>query len=168
MLRSAFELIVESGDAAVPALTVSLHETMNLGWDNADNIHLNAYVSEAFEYRLSGRRGDAHRVTIVIYGGSYGKGEQGRDTVAFVDLDALGVAPDGTFDIRLSAREQPGSWIRLGPGSTTLMIRQTFWDRRTERPGEFRIERCGGGLELTKPLHFLLIPLDRFGRLLPE
>lgn len=141
MLRSAFELIVESGDAAVPALTVSLHETMKLGWDNPDNVHLNAYVSEAFEYRVFGRRGDAHTVTFAIYGGSYGKSEQGRDTVAFVDLDALEVAPDGTFEVRLSAREQPGNWIRLGPGATTLMIRQTFWDRRTESPGEFRIER---------------------------
>jgi hypothetical protein len=141
MMRSAFELIVESGDAAVPALTVSLHETMKLGWDNPDNIHHNAYVSEAFEYRLSGRRGDAHTVTFAIYGGSYGKGEQGRDTVAFVDLDTLEIAPDGSFEARLSAREQPGNWIRLGPGSTTLMIRQTFWDRRIERPGEFRIER---------------------------
>lgn len=141
MLRSAFELIVESGDAAVPALTVSLHETMKLGWDNPDNIHLNAYISENFEYRLFGRRGDAHTVTFAIYGGSYGKSEQGRDTVAFVDLDALEVAPDGRFEARLSAREQPGNWIRLGPGSTTLMIRQTFWDRRVERPGEFAIER---------------------------
>lgn len=147
MMRSAFELIVESGDAAVPALTVSLHETMKLGWDNPDNIHHNAYISEAFEYRLFGRRGDAHTVTFAIYGGSYGKGEQGRDTVAFVDLDELEVAPDGSFEIRLSAhqqeatREQKGNWIRLGPGSTTLMIRQTFWDRRTERVGEFHIER---------------------------
>ncbi|MBY0400198.1 hypothetical protein K2X89_07880 [Myxococcota bacterium] len=141
MLRSAFELIVESGDAAVPALTVSLHETMKLGWDNPDNIHHNAYVSEAFEYRLSGRRGEAHTVTFAIYGGSYGKGEQGRDTVAFVELDDLEIAPDGSFEVRLSAREQAGNWIRLGPGSTTLMIRQTFWDRTRERPGEFRIER---------------------------
>jgi Protein of unknown function (DUF1214) len=141
MLRSAFELIVESGDAAVPALTVSLHETMKLGWDNPDNIHHNAYVSENFEYKLTGRRGEAHTVTIAIYGGSYGKGEQGRATVSFVDLADLEVAPDGRFEICLSAREQAGNWVRLGPGSTTLMIRQTFWDRRRERPGEFALER---------------------------
>ena len=142
MLRSAFELIVESGDAAVPALTVSLHETMKLGWDNPDNLHLNAYVSESFEYRLHGRRGDAHTITIAIYGGSYGKSQQGRDTVAFVDLDDLAVAPDGSFEIRLSAREQPGNWIPLGPGATTLMIRQTFWDKANDRHGEFRLERA--------------------------
>lgn len=144
MLRSAFELIMESGDASVPALTVSLHETMKLGWDNPDNVHHNAYVSDAFEYRLSGRRGDAHTVTLAIYGGSYGKGEQGRDTLAFVDVDDFDLAPDGRFEVRLSAREQPGNWIRLAPGSTTLMIRQTFWDRRSERTGEFRLERTDG------------------------
>jgi hypothetical protein len=147
MLRSAFELIVESGDAAVPALTVSLHETMKLGWDNPDNIHHNAYISEAFEYRVFVRRGDAHTVTFAIYGGCYVKSEKGRDTVAFVDLADLEVESDGRFEVRLSARDQPGNWIRLGPGATTLMIRQTFWDRRSDRPGEFRIE----GTDATEP-----------------
>jgi len=141
MLRSAFELIVESGDAAVPAFTLSLHETMKLGWDNPDNIHLNAYVSDAFEYRVFGQRGDAHTVSFAVYGGSYGKAEKGRDTVAFVDLDDLEIAPDGSFEVRLSTREQPGNWIELRPGATTLMIRQTFWDRTRERAGDFRIER---------------------------
>lgn len=141
MVRSAFELTLEAGDASKPALVTSLHETLKLGWDNPDNIHLNAYVSDAFEYRLSGVRGDAHTISFAIYGGSYGKKEQGRRTVAFADLSDLQVKPDGTFEIALSVREQPGNWIPLEPGATTLMIRQTFWDRRTDTPGRFRIER---------------------------
>lgn len=141
MLRSAFELTLEGGDASKPLLVTSLHETLKLGWDNPDNIHLNAYVSEAFRYRLYGTRGDAHTVSIAIYGGSYGKKEQGRSTVAFVDLDDFEIGPDGRFEIELSATEQPGNWIELGPGSTTLMIRQTFWDRTVETPGRFRLER---------------------------
>jgi hypothetical protein len=141
MLRSAFELIMESGNAALPALTVSLHETMKIGWDNPDNIHLNAYISDRFEYRLWGVRGEAHTVSLAVYGGSYGKGQQGRSTIAFVDLDDLEIAEDGRFEVVLSAREGSGNRVRLAPGATTLMIRQTFWDRRTERPGEFHIER---------------------------
>ncbi len=141
MVRSAFELTLESGDASKPLLVTSLHETLKLGWDNPDNIHLNAYVSEAFTYRLSGARGDAHTVSFAIYGGSYGKKEQGRSTVAFVDLDELEVGPDGRFEVVLSAQPHPGNWIELGPGATTLMIRQTFWDRRVDAPGRFRLER---------------------------
>lgn len=141
MLRSAFELTLESGDASRPLLVTSLHETLKLGWDNPDNIHLNAYVSEAFSYRLSGTRGDAHTVSIAVYGGSYGKNEKGRSTVAFVELDDLEVGPDGRFEVVLSADRHEGNWIELGPGATTLMIRQTFWDRQTSIPGRFRLER---------------------------
>jgi len=141
MLRSASELIMESGDAANPALTVSLHPTMKLGWDNPDNLHLNAYISEAFEYKLSGLRGDAHTVSIAVYGGSYGKKEKGRRTVAFVDIDDFELGPKGEFEIALSEREQPGNWIPLEPGSTTVMIRQTFWDKKADAHGRFEIAR---------------------------
>ena len=141
MLRSSFELIMESGDAAKPLLTVSLHETMKLGWDNPDNLHLNAYISDAFEYKLAGIRGDAHKVSIAVYGGSYGKKESGRRTVSFVDLSDFEVGPNGEFEIALSVREQSGNWIPLEPGATTLMIRQTFWDKQNDSHGKYELTR---------------------------
>lgn len=143
MVRSAFELIVEGGDASRPWLSKSLHETLKLGWDNPDNTHYNAYISEHYDYRLSGVLGDAHYVSFAIYGGSYGKGEAGRRTIAYVEASQLQVAADGRFDVILSTREHPGNWIRLEEGTTTLMIRETFWDRPNEVPGRFRIERIG-------------------------
>ena len=45
VLRSALELIVEGGDAAHPALSVSLGGGLKLGWDNPDNLHHNAVLS---------------------------------------------------------------------------------------------------------------------------
>jgi hypothetical protein len=140
MLRSAFELTLESGDASKPSLSVSLHETVKVGWDNPDNIHLNAYISNDHTYRLHGRRGDAHTVSVAIYGGSYGKKEAGRRTVAFVDLDDLAIAADGSFEIVVGGEKRPGNWIALEPGATTLMIRQTCWDRRVDAPGQFELE----------------------------
>jgi hypothetical protein len=144
MLRAAFEQIVEAGDAAAPAFFESLHATLKSGWDNPDNIHTNAYISGRYEYRVRGSRGDAHYLSFGVYGGSLGK-DGGRRTVAYVSLDDLEVAPDGSFELLLSARPQDGNWIALAPDATTLMVRQTFWDKGRETPATLRIERIGDG-----------------------
>lgn len=144
MLRAAFEQIVEAGDAAQPWFFGSLHETLKSGWDNPDNHHTNAYISGAHEYRVRGRRGDAHITSFAVYGGSLGR-EGGRRTIAFKELDELEVDPDGSFELHLSPRPQPRNWLPTAPDATTLMVRETFWDKPRERRAELRIERQGGG-----------------------
>jgi len=149
MLRSAFELIMEAGDPRRPEFFTSLHSTLKSGWDNPDNIHLNAYLDGNLGYRVWGTRGDSHYMSFGIYGGSFGKGG-GRRTVAYVPMEKLEVAPDGTFEVVLSKREHPGNWIEIAPDATTLMVRQTFWDRSVEEPAQLRIERLGA--ETPEPL----------------
>ena len=63
--------------------------------------------------------------------------------VAFVEVDDLERQPDGTFSVVLSAREHAGAanWIRLDPDTTSMMLRQIFWDRARETPAALRIER---------------------------
>jgi hypothetical protein len=153
VLRSAFELIVEGGDAAHPALSVSLGGGLKLGWDNPDNLHHNAVLDGRYEYRLSGTRGDAHYFSIGVYAGSYAKG--GGRVVAFVEVDDLERQPDGTFSVVLSQREpagatfaqraegerRPENWIALAPDTTSMMLRQIFWDRANETPARLRLER---------------------------
>ena len=82
MLRSAFELIMEAGDPRRPEFFTSLHSTLKSGWDNPDNIHLNAYLDGNLEYRVWGTRGDSHYMSFGIYGGSFGKGGGRRTTRA--------------------------------------------------------------------------------------
>jgi hypothetical protein len=142
VLRCGLELIVEGGDAAHPALSVSLGDGKKLGWDNPDNLHHNALLSGAHEYRLSGTRGDAHYFSLGVYAGSYAKG--GGRVVAFVEIDDLAIAPDRTFEVILSAREHSGNWIRLAPDTTSMMLRQIFWDRARETPAALRLERIDG------------------------
>jgi hypothetical protein len=138
-MRSAFELIVEAGDAAHPSLSVSLGGSTKLGWDNPDNLHHNAVLSGAHEYRLSGTRGDAHYFSLGVYAGSYAKG--GGRVVAFVEVDDLARSSDGSFEVVLSAREHSPNWIRLAPDTTSMMLRQIFWDRAQETPASLRLER---------------------------
>ena len=138
VLRSALELIVEGGDAAHPVLSVSLGSGLKLGWDNPDNLHHNAVLSGVHEYRLSGTRGDAHYFSLGVYAGSYAKG--GGRVVAFAEIDDF-VAPDGTFELILSAREHPNNWIRIDSDTSSMMLRQIFWDRANETPAALRLER---------------------------
>jgi hypothetical protein len=169
VLRSAFELIVEGGDPAHPVLSVSLGGGLKLGWDNPDNLHHNAVLSGAYEYRLSGTRGDAHYFSLGVYAGSFASG--GGRVVAFVEIDDLERGPDGTFEVVLSSREHPGASlaqradgerrpaaslaqradgerrpanrIRITPDTTSMMLRQIFWDRAHETPAALRLERIG-------------------------
>lgn len=138
VLRSGLELIVEGGDAAHPVLSVSLGGTAKLGWDNPDNLHHNAVLDGRCEYRLSGTRGNAHYFSLGVYAGSYAKG--GGRVVAFVEIDDF-VALDGRFELILSAREHPRNWIKIDADTTSMMLRQIFWDRANETPAELRLER---------------------------
>jgi len=139
VLRSAFDLIVEGGDPQHPRLQVSLGSGTKLGWDNPDNLHHNAVLRGDCEYRLSGTRGDAHYFSLGVYAGSYAKG--GGRKVAFVEIDSLEIGADRRFEVVLSARAHSGNWIRLEPDTTSMMLRQIFWDRATEQPAELRLER---------------------------
>ena len=150
MVRSAFELVLEAGDPARPWLFTSLHETMKIGWDNPDNIHTNARLSPEYTYRLSGTRGEAAILSIAIYGGSYAGG--GGSTEGFVYADDLEIARDGSFEVVLSAKPHDGNWIRLTPRAKTMMIRQTFTDRRRQAPARLRIERIDEGAPPPGPL----------------
>ena len=143
MLRAAFEQVLEAGDAEKPWLFGSLHETLKSGWDNPDNHHTNAYLSGACDYRVWGRRGDAHITSFAVYGGSLGR-EGGRRTVAFKTLDELEVEPDGSFELFLSQEPRPRNWLPTAPDATTLMVRETFWDKRCSHRAELHIERLGG------------------------
>ena len=143
MLRSAFELVVEAGDASRPWFFKSLHETMKIGWDNPDNVHTNAYLNGNHEYRVWGQRGEAHTMSFGFYAGSFGGG--GRRTVRYVDVDDLEIAPDGRFEVIVSGVEHPGNWIEIDPDTTTLMVRETFWDKSVERHADLQIECLGQG-----------------------
>ena len=48
--------------------------------------------------------------------------------------------PDGSVEIIASAVRRGRNWLPLAPDSTGLVVRQTYLDRATERPGDWRIE----------------------------
>ena len=139
MVRFGLEHIMEAGDPRLPVFFPSLCEVQKSGWDNPDNHHTNAYISGAYDYRVSGRLGSAHYMSFAVYGGSLGR-EGGRSTVAYVKIEDLEVAPDGSFEIILSQQPHPGNWIPLSDEATTLMVREIFWRKLEGERAVLKIE----------------------------
>lgn len=139
MIRFGLEHIMEGGDPRYPVFSPSLCETQKSGWDNPDNHHTNAYISGAFDYRIRGRKGDAHYMSFAVYGGSLGRGG-GRRTISYTKIDDLDIDERGRFEIVMSQREQPGNWIPLADDATTLMVRETFSRKLEQDRSELHIE----------------------------
>lgn len=136
LLRVGLRFSLEYGDPSAPQIIQWMHETQKFGVDNPDQIYLWARISENYEYRLSGARGNVSFLSINVYGGSFGRG--GRRRIAHLNADDIPTGPDGRFELMLSTREHSGNWIRLEPDTTTLVIRQTMNNGPTEFPVPLR------------------------------
>jgi hypothetical protein len=142
LTRVALESFIEFADPAFPVLRRPAHETVKIGADNPDNHYQSAPISGAYEYRIWGHRGSIHYLGIGTYAGGYGSsGRRGQD--GYVEARDLEIAPDGTFELRVSCRPQAGNWLPMRPDSALLIVRQTFQDRTREQIADLHIERLG-------------------------
>ena len=142
LLRAGLESQLEHGDPRFPAFFQLSHETIKIGNDNPDNHYLNANVSGAFEYRITGTRGSVPYLSFGTKAGGY---ERDGTMVPTGQLHAreLAVRPDGSFEIAVSCERRPGNWLPMRPETTQLIVRMTFHDREREEPARLRIERVG-------------------------
>lgn len=152
-----------------PLFLPAVSPTRKLLFDNPDAHYDVAAIRGDRRYRITGRRGDVTYLAFCVYAGD-GDGGNGAGTrvanLADVDID---VASDGTFEVRLSADEQPGNWIPLAPDAHTVIARQYVTDPRTQTPAAYVIEaddqagaeqRIGPGIEAA---HRADPPLDADG-----
>lgn len=127
--RAALQTFVEHGDPQTPVLQRVVHETAKMGADNPDNVYLNATVSGAMRYLVSGSRGTVHFLSFATQVGHYGRGN-GMPPTGQLDSSALSVREDGTFDIHVCV-EEPSSlsvgtnWLPMSPETGTLIVRQS-------------------------------------------
>jgi hypothetical protein len=143
LARAGLEAFVEHADPRAPVLFRPVHETVKMGADHPDNHYLWAAISGEYEYRLRGARGTVHYLGLGSYAGFYGQGGRSAQT-GYLEGTELRVEPDGTFEVALSRERRPGNWLPLAPDTSSLIVRQTFLDRQSERAAELRIERVGG------------------------
>ncbi len=143
LTRVALESYIEFAQPQAPVLRRPAHETVKIGADNPDNYYQSAAISGAYEYRITGWRNTIHYLGIGTYAGNYGSKRRSGQT-GYLEAADMEIASDGSFEIVVGCREQPGNWLPMQPDTSSLIVRQTFQDRAAEQTAELRIERVGG------------------------
>ena len=143
LLRIGLEMHLECSDPDFPCLYKASHETAKIGADNPDNRYLNATISAARRYRLSGKRGT---VALLSFGTKANRYDTDGTMVSTGELDARDMVSDadGGFEIIVSREREAGNWLPMADDSSILIVRQTFEDRDAEVPAELQIEALDG------------------------
>jgi hypothetical protein len=144
LTRVALESYIEFADPMAPVFRRPSHETVKIGADNPDIHYQSAAISGAHEYRIRGVRNTVHYLGFGTYQGSYGSGGRMGQS-GYLEASDLEVDADGRFEIIVSCQEPPGhNWLPMQPDSSSLIVRQTYQDRRSERIADLEIERISG------------------------
>jgi hypothetical protein len=143
LTRAALEAYVEYGDVAFPELRRMVHETVKLGADNPDNFYLNAQISGAYEYRITGKRNTIDYLGFFTQNGTYGN-PGGMAPCGVLEGKDIHVGQDGHFEIIMSKERKGTNWLKIEDTSSLLMVRQTFLVRKNEAPAELKIENLDG------------------------
>ena len=139
LTRLGLEKYVEHGDPVAPRFFALSHETGKIGIDNPDSYYMNAAIRGEHDYRITGRRGTVAYLGFGTYHGDYGK--SGRSGLSgYLEADELEMRSDGSFEITVSSKRQPGNWLPMEPDSAMLIVRQNRLDREKEVLADLRIE----------------------------
>ena len=139
LLRAGLDSALEFGDPRLPGFYQLSNEVIKIGNDNPDNIYHNTTISGRYEYRITGNRGTVPFLSFGTKAGSYASTGEMIPT-GQVEAEQLEIAPGGDFELHVSCREHPGNWLPMKPESSMLLVRQTFLDRPSEEPAQYRIE----------------------------
>ncbi|HVW31273.1 MAG TPA: hypothetical protein VHL53_01930 [Acidimicrobiia bacterium] len=139
---------IEAGDPAYPQLVPFVSTWITWGGTNPDSDYFFAAVDPAYTYRLRGRRGAVHLLAFETFAGRFD--EMARISACDMRLDVAGggpgniaFEPDGTFEVVLSATEQPGNWLRIPEVPGHLLVRYCWYDWDVDDRPWVTIERDG-------------------------
>lgn len=128
---------LRSADPSDPHLVPGATDAvLKWGMDCPDALYLGAPLRGDCVYRVHGSRGTARYLGFQVM--------KGMETVANAVADDFVNQRDGSIDITLSADRQPGNWLPLPERSSTLIVRQFFYDWTAEEAARLAIERVGG------------------------
>jgi hypothetical protein len=139
LVRYGFESFLEFNDPLDPVLHRGSHETIKIIHENPDNLYLGARVDGRYRYRVHGTLGTARWTSFNIHAGAFGSG--GRGTAHALDARELVLGVDRSFELFLGGERRGANWLPLPPDAGSLIVRQTFADRASERPSQLAIER---------------------------
>jgi hypothetical protein len=115
----------------------NVDNVLKWGMDCPDAAYTGAGIRPDASYRIRGRRGSVRYLGFQVMSGIANSGN--------VVADDLEMAADGSFEIVLSADPRPGNWMALPDGSSSVVVRQFFYDWDTEEPARLEIECLDDG-----------------------
>lgn len=131
-----------ASDPADPHFARPSTQWTKMGLDNPDTLYFAAQISGDAEYVVTGNRGSSADLVFQVLAGSHAGNTSPASHLAFDDRE-FPVQPDGGFEIRFGPREDGGpGYFTLAPDAQRLLVRQTFSDWDTERPGTLRVQRA--------------------------
>ncbi|MCB5945198.1 DUF1214 domain-containing protein [Acidocella sp. KAb 2-4] len=144
LTRTALNMHVDSADPDFPRLFKLADDKIKIGADNPDNIYEQAVIGGDRTYRIRGR---VNGVPYLSFGTKANRYATNGTMISTgeVELSNLVVTEDGDFEIIVSRQPSPGNWLPMADDSTLLIVRQTFHDKKTQKPAEIAIERINGG-----------------------
>jgi hypothetical protein len=110
----------------------NVDNVLKWGMDCPDAAYTGAAIRPDATYRIRGRRSTVRYLGFQVMSGIANSGN--------LVADDLALGPDGTFEIVLAADPQPGNWMALPPGTSSIVVRQFFYDWDTEEPAQLEIE----------------------------
>ncbi|MBF6555777.1 MAG: DUF1214 domain-containing protein [Acidimicrobiales bacterium] len=113
----------------------NVDNVLKWGMDCPDAAYCGAAIRGDATYMVRGRRNSVRYLGFQVMGGMTNTGN--------VVADDLDLDDEGRFELVLSATEQPGNWMPLAEGSSSLVVRQFFYDWTNEEPAELSIECIG-------------------------
>ena len=137
--------LVENAVGAQLATSSPRHPELRLlsngfGMDNPDNHYLGAGIDARYDYRVTGRRGRLSYLSFAAQNQGFADPKNITGGAGHLHGDELELDEDGGFTILASQQEQPGSWLRLAPDSTLLLVRQTRADPAVEQWVDVQVE----------------------------
>jgi len=142
LVRLGLESKLEFADVDFPGFYTLSHETAKIGADNPDNIYHNSTIDGRNEYRIFGTRGAVPYISWGTKSNKYTT-DGTMTSTGEIDTSTLVVEPDGTFEIILSQEKKGKNWLPVKPESSMVLVRQTFLDRKKDKPATMKIERVG-------------------------
>lgn len=122
----------------------AMPELVKMGLDNPDNYYLSASIDPRYRYRIRGRRGSIHYMSFAAQSQNFAARERIRGGAGHLNDSEIAMDAEGRFEIVASQSEEPGDWLRLGPDTRQILLRQTFLHRERETPVEVTIECLEG------------------------
>lgn len=111
-----------------------------LGQNGPDLFYCLTFLDGAQDYQLTGNVGACPLILFQIL--NHLSGHPDSRVIGNYDFADFDIAPDGSFEIAISAREQPGNWMRLDPDCDRhFILMRRFMSHPSDRAPVVRLTR---------------------------